>query len=358
MRALKLADEPTYWQRVLHGGSLELRQAVTKVLSEEKEVKSCFRYACCGLSDQLVKRGGDVFVGPKGCGHKLCPRCGRRRGGKYAKRIIEWLAHKPHGDLWQMVLTQRVQEGESLKCARDRMAPKQRRYMRWLDRRGMTAGMTVVHIVWSPRAKGWHYHVHILAQMPANKMTQKDLLDQWVHESGDEGCRTGEEQARRICNAGPAIEELKDDGGDTDFWRESKGEVAKAVQYPMRDLAQGVSAWRLGGDVEQMEECARELVRHATGWKCFRAWGEWRKKCPVEKVEEEDQTEDCDESAPAPGSPTPLGYVGYLWRRARKGDQAAREVFAQLERSVRNDSEFAKRLIRFCRTCMCGEGTG
>lgn len=340
------------WQRVLHGGSLELREEVTQVLSEEKNYKTCFRYACCGLSDQLTKRDGDVFVTPKGCGHKLCPRCGRRRGGKYAKRVIGWLANRPHGDLWQMVLTQRVTEGETLKAARARMAPKQRKYMRWLDRRGLIGAMTVVHIVWSPRANGWHYHVHILVELPKGKMKKQELLDQWVHESGEEKARTGEDQARLICGAGPALDELKDDSGDTDFWTESKGPIAKAVQYPLRDLVQGVSAWRLGGDKERMNACARELVRDASGWKCFRAWGLWRKAVEVEEVEEDEKEGEDKEAAAAPGSPTPLGSVGHLWRAARNGCAEAREVFAQLERSVRNDSEFAKRLIKYCRLCL------
>lgn len=343
---------------MLHGGALELRQAVVGVLAGEKGYKTCFRYACCGLADQLVRKDGEVFVSPKGCGHKLCPRCGRRRGGRYAKRIIGWLAEKPHGDLWQMVLTQRTVEGELLKGARARMAPKQRAYMRWLTRRGLIGAMTCVHVVWSSRSNAWHYHTHILVELPGGKMKKHELLDQWKHESGEEGCHIGEQQARLIVSAGGAIEELKEDSGDADFWQESKGPVARAVQYPLRDLVQGVSAWRLGGEPDQLRACAAELVRDASGWKMFRAWGVWRKPVVVDDVEKDEKEEGDEDGAAAPGSPDPLGTVGRLWRAARGGDLAAREAFHSLERSVRNDSEFAKRLVRYCRLCTSPAGSG
>jgi hypothetical protein len=339
---------------VLHGGALDLRRVVIDVLLEEKSAKLGFRYACCGLGDHLARRGDEVFVQPKGCGHRLCPRCGRRRGGKYAKRIIGWLARREHGDLWTMVLTQRVVQGESLKAARARMAPKQRSYMRWLSRRGLIGAMTAVHIVWSPRAKGWHYHVHILVELPRGTMTVSELLEQWGKEGGDGEHRTGEKQARMVVSAGPALTELDQDGGDADFWHESVSQVARSVQYPLRDLVQGVSAWRLGGDEEQMRARARELVRDAQGWKMFRAWGDWRKAPPPVAKDDQD-AEKSAAAAPGPaGDADSLGTVGRLWRRARGGCAAAREVFERLEASVKNDSEFAARLVRYCRLARAG----
>lgn len=348
-RALKLVDAPTLWQRVLHGGAYELRKEVVGVLAGERGYKTAYRYACCGLGDQLTQKGDEVFVSPKGCGHKLCPRCGRRRGGKYAKRIIGWLAEKPHGDLWQMVLTQRVVKGETLKAARARMAPKQRAYMRWLTRRGLIGAMTCVHIVWSTRADGWHYHVHILVELPAGRMTKGELLDQWKSEGEDGEHRIGEDQSRMVVSAGVAIGELKEDSGDPDFWSESKSGIAKSVQYPLRDLVQGIAAWRLGGDAEKMRACATELVRDASGWKCFRAWGVWRKPVVVDEVVEENK-EGGDDASAAPGpGPAPLGTVARCWRAARAGHAGMRAAFQSLEKSVRNDSEFAKRVVRYCR---------
>lgn len=324
------------------------------VLVEEKSAKAAFRYACCGLGDQLTRKGDEVFVSPKGCGHKLCPRCGRRRGGRYAKRIIGWLGEHEHGDLWQVVLTQPVIEGEPLAKARKRMAKKQRSYMRWLTRRGLVGAMTVVHCPWSSRSNGWHYHVHVLVEMPRGSMTVQELLTQWVKEGGEGEHRVGEKQARLVLSAGPAIAELKEDSGDADFWHESVSAVARSVQYPLRDLVQGIAAHRMGGDCGLMRECARELVKDAGGWKMFRAWGRWRKACVPAEVQKPDEPDaEGDSATPAPG-PTPLGTVGRLWRAARKGDAAAREVFRLLEASLKNDSEFAVRLVRYCRLCRAG----
>lgn len=253
-----------------------------------------------------------------------------------------------------MVLTQRVVKGESLKAARARMAPKQRSYMRWLTRRGLIGAMTAVHVVWSTRAEGWHYHVHILVELPAGTMTLRELLDQWVKEGGEGEHRVGEKQARMVVSAGGPIVELREDGGDTDFWSESPSAVARSVQYPLRDLASGVNASKLGGDREQMDKCARELVRDAQGWKMFRAWGDWRQPPPPPPSEEKSDEQEKADAPAAPGSADPLGTVGRLWRRARAGDEVVREVFRRLEASVKNDSDFGVRLVRYCRLCQQG----
>jgi hypothetical protein len=265
-----------------------------------------------------------------------------------------WLAEHAHGDLWQVVLTQPVKTGESLAAARKRMAKKQRNYMRWLTRRGLIGAMTVAHCPWSSRSGGWHYHTHVLVELPAGTMTTTELLQQWVKEGGEGEHRVGEKQARMVLSAGGAIGELKDDTGDTDFWRESVSAVARSVQYPLRDLVQGIAAHRMGGDCGLMKECARELVRESGGWKMFRAWGRWTKACVPAEVEKPDAEVDDGDSGAVPAGPTPLGTVGRLWRAARAGDAAAREVFACLERSLKNDSDFAARLVRYCRLCRAG----
>jgi hypothetical protein len=344
------------WQRVLHGGSEVVRAEVAKVLLDAKGEKGAYRYACCGLADQVSRRGDEVFVSPRGCGHKLCPRCGRRRGGRYARRIMGWLAQKEHGDLWSVVLTQQVVAGEDLAAARSRMAGRQRRYMRWLDGVGLIGAMTCAHVVWSGRAGGWHYHVHVMVELPVGVMNKERLLQKWVDLAEGGKCHTDEHQARLIVSAGGPILELAEDSGDTDFWHESKGPVARAVQYPLRDLVQGVSAWRLGGDEVQLRRCAFELVTQACGWKMFRAWGRWRKACPAAEKEAEGAADAEDVSAGAPGPAVGLGTVGRLWRAARSGDQAARAVFRGLEKSVRNESSFAARLVRYCRLAGADSG--
>ena len=358
-RALDLVAHPLGWQRVLHGEQNELREVVVGVLLETKGVKLAFRYAACGVSDQIVKGPNGVHVAPRGCGHRLCPRCGRRRGAKYSRRIMGWLGHEAHGDLFVVCLTQEVRRGESLAAARARMAPKQRRYMRWLTREGMTAGMTTVHVVWSKASEGWHYHVHILVEVPGGKFSVDDLLAGWKTASAGEYCVTGEEQARLVVGAGGAIAELRDDGGDSDFWHESHGPVAKAVQYPMRDMAQGVSAWRLGGDLDRVREAATEIQKSSAGWKLFRAWGRWRKPCAAAvaaqevKVDEQSDGKDSEKSAP-PGKAEGVGTVHRLWKEARSGNAFARSVFEALEPTVRNASEFAKRFVKYCRLASTG----
>ncbi len=329
------------------------------MLLAEKGEKTGIRYAFCGLGDQVVKGPNGVHVSPRGCGHKLCPRCGRRRGGKYAKRIIGWLGYEPHGDLMSVVLTQQVRRGETLRAARDRMAVKQRRYMRWLTRRGMSAGMTTAHVVWSKAGEGWHYHVHVLAELPGGAMSSADLLEGWKLAAVGEFIETGEEQSRLVLAAGGPVAELKDDEGDTDFWHESSGPVARAVQYPLRDLAQGVSAWRLGGDLERVREAATEIQRSSSGWKLFRAWGRWRAACPAAvaaAVKEQEPREDsAEESASsAPAKPEGIGSVHRLWKQARSGEAFARSVFQALEPSVRNASDFARRFVAYCRAAWTG----
>lgn len=341
------------------GEQAEFRSVVVRLLIEEGKDKSAIRYAFCGLGDQVVKgKDGGCSVGPRGCGHKLCPRCGRRRGGKYAKRIIGWLAQESHGDLLSVVLTQQVRTGESLGTCRRRMAVKQRRYMRWLTRRGMTAAMTTVHLVWSKGANGWHYHVHVLAEFPQGAMDADQLLRGWVEAAVGEYVETGEDQARLVLGAGGPVAELVEDGGDADFWRESRGEVARAVQYPLRDMAQGLSSWRLGGDADRIRSCAHEVLRSAAGWKMFRAWGKWRKACPAAvsaAAEVKDEGEEDDEKAPGcPGPAEGLGTVHRLWRRARQGEAFAMSVFRALEPSVRNASDFARRFVAYCRAASTG----
>lgn len=344
---------------MLHGDSMELRQVVVEVLLKSKGSKLAYRYAMCGLADRVISGGEGCHVQPMGCGHRLCPRCGRRRGAKYAKRIIGWLGHESHGDLWSVVLTQQVRKGESLVQARNRMAVKQRRYLRALTARGMVAGMTTVHVVWSKAGEGWHYHVHVLAEMPGGRTTAVELLEWWSSAAGGEYVQTGEEQSRLVLGAGGPVAELRDDQGDSDFWSESKGPVARAVQYPLRDMAQGVSAWRLGGDLERVREATAEIQRSATGWKMFRAWGRWRKVCPAAVVaevkEDGDESSDTEAKKAPPGqSEEALGTVHQLHRRAKAGEEFAKSIFVALEPTVRNASDFAKRFVAYCRVAITG----
>lgn len=340
---------------MLHAESLDLRRVVTRLLLDEKGAKYAFRYAACGSGDVAVGDAAGAHVEPRGCGHRLCPRCGRRRGGKYAQRVLGWLGHESHGDVWSVVLTQQVRAGESLRDARDRLGVKQRRFMRALTGIGMVGAMTAAHVVWSKGANGWHYHTHVLVELPGGRVTAAELLERWVDAAKGEYVQVSDEQARLVVGAGGPIVELVDDDGNPDFWSESRGPVAKAVQYPLRDLAQGVSGWRLGGDAERVEATAREILRSSVGWKLLRAWGRWRKACPAALAAKavEEAGEEGDTDGKASGVVTReegLGTVHRLYWQARAGSVYARDVFRLLEPSVRNASDFAKRFVAFCRS--------
>lgn len=343
---------------MLHGGCDAVRKAVVNVLLRTRSEATAFRYAACGLGDTLVRDDGGVHCSPRGCGHRLCPRCGRKRGGRYARRILGWLAYEPHGELWSVVLTQRVREGEGLAECRGRIARRERNWMRWLTRRGLVGGMTTAHIVWSKAVGGWHYHVHVLAEMPQGCVTADEVWARWVELSAGDAKEEAGSAVRLVAPAGGPILALREDGGDPEFWRESRDGAARAVQYPMRDLAQGISASRLGLDAGRMEAAAEELVTVASGWKLFRAWGRWRKACPAavaadkaaapgEAATAEDEGE---KKKPCPGPKgEPLGTVRTVWFAARRGELWAREAFMIFERTVSNSSEFAKRFVRYCR---------
>lgn len=355
--ARRLIAKPSAWQRVIHGEGLDLRGPVLEALISSRSTATALRYAMCGFSDRIVRGEGGAEVHARGCGHRLCPRCGRRRGGKYSRRIMGWLGYEDHGDILSICITHRVIPGESLAAARTRMAGKQRKFMRWLTRAGMVGAMTVAHVVWSLKRGGWHYHVHVLAEMPAGTMTEDRILAGWKEAAAPEWVSTDEKQRRLVCAAGPAMKELRDDAGDPDFWVEAASAVAKSVQYPLRDIVQGVSQWRLGGDPERVNACAAELVQTASGWKMFRAWGRWRHKCPAAgaaavKVEPEVKPPEEDgagKKKAAPGGPEVMGTVSRVWREARKGSVAARAVFRQLEGTVRHNTKFARRFVWFCR---------
>lgn len=375
--ALRVVRNVKGWQRVLHGGCLMLREKVTELLIESGYSKAAVRYAMCGLGDQLMSQDGEVRVSARGCGHSLCPRCGRRRGSKYVRRVLGWLAHEAHGDLWNICLTQQVRGGEEVGQAKARMAVKCRAFMRWLTRRGLVGATTAHHLKWSDDRGGWHYHVHIVVELPAGTFTrereegaERDHSPEMREEWARIGQERGEPLAPLFCAplvaAGGAIVELREDGGDAEFWKESTSEVARVVQYPMRDMAQGVSSWRLGVEPEIVKEVCRELLHNAKGWKLRRAWGRWRQSCPAAVEAERAKREGGDEGqgeddgaerAAAPGSKgTPHGTLNRVWLAARSGDPGARRLMKGLELSVRNSGDFARRLVIYCRAAWAPQG--
>jgi hypothetical protein len=368
--ALKIARNPAAYQRCIHGTETLLREEVTEQLLRIGSDKTAFRYAACGLGDAVMRGGDGHSVQPMGCGHRLCPRCGRARGRPMIKRTLGWLAGASHGEIFTMVLTQRVHKGESLVDARARMVPKERSYLAWIKAHGLVSGSLTTHIVWSDRVGGWHYHVHLLLEFPPGVWSVNKLRLLWhgVSAEGGRGRRPewsqyGADSSRLVVAAGGPISELKDDEGEPDWWTESKGPLAAAVQYPVRDMAQGVSAARCGGDRERVRECVAVLLKYARGWKLRRTFGRWRTKPPV--IVELEPDADAEKKKAAAGGSAPagedqrwkLGTVHRIAKQARQGMAGARAVFAALELSCKNNSDFGKRFVAFCRSLSVAPAT-
>jgi hypothetical protein len=332
-----------------------LREEVFEQLLATGGERSAFRYAACGLADSACSTGDGVHVSPMGCGHRLCPRCGRQRGRPMINRIFQWLAAAPHQDIFSVCLTQKVIRGERLAKARVRMREKEAEYLAVLKERGLISGASCAHIVWSVPGGGWHYHVHLLLELPAASWDSDELLALWKSVAAPEVVQIGADGARLVVAAGPADPSVLGNGVDPDFWSDSKGGLAAAVQYPVRDIAQGISAVRCGGDRERVRECVAVLLKHAKGWKLRRTYGQWRKKAPPLPEPTSQPVEITDnpaKKAACPGSPAQpvrLGTIHRLSRMAAKGDRQARGVFRLLELSSRNDTEFGKRFVAFCR---------
>lgn len=353
---------------MLHGATWTVRMAVFDELIAAAKPKTACRFALCGFGDQLTSDGqGGVGVQPRGCGHKLCARCGRKRAARHARKVLSWLAYADHGDLFNVTFTQPVMVGETLAAARARMEPKLRRFMRWATRVGMTSALVAHHLKWSERYGGWHYHVHGLLEFPADTFTVERaegggeesgaLGSQWQVVARGFGEAVRPLWNRRLVQAGGAIRELAEDSGDPDFWSEGAAGVARVVQYPLRDLCQGMCSWRISQVGDEQYERAREVARSTLGWRMNRCWGRWRHKCPAavaaELAEKADQTKKDPESGNcAPGAASPLGFVHRIWKMARGGDAQCRAWLKALERTCRNDTEFARRLVAFVRAAV------
>lgn len=364
-RALLIAGNPSSWQRVLHGNETMLREEVTKAVLKKHGERAAFRYAACGLGDLMVKDARGIHVAPKGCGHRLCPRCGRTKGRPLVKRIFGWLAAKEHGDIYTMCLTQRVIEGESLADARLRMTTHEQEYLAWLRDLGLISAISVAHVVWSEYARGWHYHVHLLLEMPSSWrtprgacMTPRRLRAMYRLLRWSQSVRVPRAASSLVTRAGPADPTLLDGACDLDFWTERSDGLAKAVQYPVRDIAQGISAKRMGGNREQVAFCVDVLLSKAKGWKLRRCYGQWRKKAPeLPPKPKADGEAEGNAAAVAPGGkPIVYGTVHRCARFAAKGDEALRSLFRALEAANRNDTDFGKRLLAFCRAACAARG--
>jgi len=351
-RGRELVNAPIGWQSVIHGSSSALRRAVFEFLVQRGKIKTAFRYAFCGCGDKLRANPDGVTLAPRGCGHRFCPRCGCRSGKRHVRRILKHLARAPHGRLIAFCMTQRVRKGESFVDARARLLPRLESWRRTARANGGVAGQLSHHVVWSHEAEGWHYHIHTLTEF-ANDDVTCATVRRWYDDlrSPDEP-HSAETSSRLIAERGPAIRALESDEGEMHMWTESSDAVARMVQYPVRDIAQGFSAQKLGADGLSLDNAVGELVVALHGKRLHETWGTWREPPPEDPSDTVTDAEKPGEDAkPAvcPGPTRDLGTVHRLMRQALGGDVTARAAFVLLEKSVRNDSDFAKRLVSFIR---------
>lgn len=303
LRVLLLA--PSKWQRVIHGSSYDFRFRVLRGLLSNGLDAKAEKFALCGRGDYVLRDAkGGLKVVPRRCNSRLCVRCARARGWKFAQRVMENLRGREHGFISHVVLTQRVHPGESLTKARARLRVK------WLamgQKRGIgyAGGLLVEHVKWSERCSGWHPHLHFIVET-AGLDEIADLVARWrVAVATDEGwdvekARRGEvgntQYVRTVAGPGDAL--VLDGAEQGSFWSESKDGVTQALQYVVRDITEGPD--REGFSALSDVEFA-SLMKALEGARLHTLLGDWRgKKDPEEEADEECEKEDSAKGMASP----------------------------------------------------------
>lgn len=346
-----LVGRRSNWQIVIHGTDLDFRKIVCEVLESRANYGASFKYALCGRGDQVYsEKGGDHKISPKRCGRRECPRCSRYRGLKHVDKIRKVLSNGDHGFLYHMCFTQRVVAGECLLDSRERLVDKWGPMYRTLQGKfRMVGGMFTEHVVWSQRKGGWHVHLHLLAEF-SQSLKREDVGRSWWGrlKKFDGGESFAPVFVRQVCAAGCAIEFGESQG---ELWRQGSSEVARAIEYPLRDVLSGIGD-RLGAlmDYESRRELVAEYMDGMQGRKTNRALGRWRGA--VEEVEIDEAEKEKAEAAVIVAKAKIwrlLGTVDNVARDAESGNVAALSALGWLESASANNGKLGKRLVEFCR---------
>jgi len=294
LRCLLLAPSP--WQKVIHGVSFDYRFRVIHGLLQLGHESKAEKFALCGRGDYVMQGSdGSLKVIPRRCGNRLCVRCARLRGGKFVHRVFEILDGRSHGFLHHVVLTQRVHPGESLVQGRARLRSK---WMQLGGKRkiGYEGGLLVEHVKWSERLGGWHPHYHLI--MEADKADAAgEMLTEWRGLVGaEEGWDIEKARAGLIGNPGycrtiakPDDKLFDLDGTQELFWKESSCEVARALQYVVRDVSEGPDK---EGFSAISDSKFTELMVGLENARMHTLLGDWRAKKDPEEEENEIVAED------------------------------------------------------------------
>lgn len=348
---VQVCGRATSWQWAIHGDTREFRQGAVKYLCRKGEFGRALRFAMCGRGDILsTEVGGDgVKVSPRGCGCRFCPRCSRRSGHRFLRRIGQHLEARGHGEIWHFVLTQPVRGSEGVQDARARFEGAWKKWYVALRRVGMESALLTQHV--KPRESyGWHFHGHCVVEFKAG--VDAEAAGIRLEQVWQKACKeeSGHEKAlfrRLVCGAGAALNGggLSEQG---EFWAEAVDAVQRVLQYAIRDVVQGCEGWveRLSNDAEIAAFAG--VIENA---KLHRLFGVWRKVLRAEAVDEE-----TTESVPAlklcgaagVGSDKvwhELGSMEAVWERAAGGDTLALGALKTLTSRYSNRGKLCQRLV-------------
>jgi len=272
----RITGRQSRWQWVIHGATVSYRQAVTGWLCERGRLKVAKKFALCGRGDyaQESMDGSRVRVRTRGCHCRFCPRCSRQYGGRYVQRVSDHLRTGEHGSLWHVVLTQRSIEGESLSGAKDRFGASWKRFYVILRGCGMRSALASYHMKRRGNS-GWHFHCHLVVELEPGLdggAVMGDLEKGWERAKRDPLALGSTWFARKVCDAGGAMLGLGEKA-QGEFWGEARDEAQRALQYVVRDTAQGVEDW-VG--VQFHVERSTELAEALDNAKLHRLYGAWR----------------------------------------------------------------------------------
>lgn len=342
---LSMVDYPSPWQYVIHGETEKVRRAVAEMMFVRGKEKVAASYVMCGKGDVVVcgVEGKGCRVMPKRCGHRLCPRCSRWRGGQVLRKVLEHLAYFDHGELWSVVFTQRVIPGEKLEVSWERLSSAWSAMLQWLQRRGLVGGFIVFHVVRAASGNGWHVHAHAMLEFDGEM--PPDLSESWnrtLERYDSAWTQKKPVWKEKLLDAGPATGECEDDGGD--MFDDSKDPVVRRLQYSLRELMGGIEKYEGNAEVGFVAE----LFDVTEGKKMRRLLGEWRLGVEERALKLGVELPDSSGSAPAEEE-VEMGTVDDVYYRAIEGERAAVQVLTLLEKGIRNNGSTARRALDMIR---------
>lgn len=330
---------PTNWQRVIHGDSFAYRLEVGLALVMKGHMKRAKKFCECGRGDMVCALADSFRIHPLRCGHRLCPRCARWRGGKYVKRVLDALRGRVCGYLVHMVFTQEVLPNERLEDTIARLHGKWKNF-KGRARSGYRGGLRVLHVKRSWRKGGWHAHYHFVVEVPdlAVTISMAAKWEDMVREESDEASSTF---IRVLADKGHVVSGRDD--GDPLLWAEADNEVTRCLQYCMRDVCEGPDASIVEtGDALIIDELLGALESRRQ----HELLGAWRHGS--EDVEEEAEREvKLDEEKKKSAAEEAGILVGTVDQVRKDPRWWGRFSTWLLESCGANDTDYARRARRF-----------